>query len=105
MQRATPVTSFKDLLIKDMSLTIHHQNNLSLITEIHKQDISQEGKNICIFHELGNKMQLGVRVHCQSLNRFSGGPGGKDIICTVMFVFGSSQVKNEAKVNSVQQER
>ena len=32
-------------------------------------------EKFCVLHELGNKMQLGVWVHCEPQNRFSGGPG------------------------------
>ena len=41
--------------------------------------VTQEGKKICVLHELGNKMQLGVWGwgHCDPLTGFSGAPGGK----------------------------
>ena len=39
------------------------------------QGISQEGKNFCDLHELENKMQLWVWVHCEPLNGFSGTRG------------------------------
>ena len=37
------------------------------------QGLSQEGKKF--YNELGNKMQLGVWVHCEPLNGFSGDQG------------------------------
>ena len=37
------------------------------------QGVSREGKKFCILYELGNKMQPGVWVHCDSVNGFSGG--------------------------------
>ena len=39
------------------------------------QGVSREGKKFCILYELGNKMQPGVWVHCDSVNGFSGGSG------------------------------
>ena len=36
------------------------------------QCVSQEGKKFCDLHELGDKMQLGVWGHCDSLSGFSG---------------------------------
>ena len=44
-----------------------------------KQGIGQEGKKICVLHELGNKTQLGggVWAHCEPLSGFSEGAWGK----------------------------
>ena len=39
------------------------------------QGVGKEGKELCVLHELGNKMQLGE--HCGLLNGFNRGPGGK----------------------------
>ena len=45
-----------------------------LILEI--QCVSQEGKKVCVFHELGNKTHS-AWVLCEPFNGFSGEPGGK----------------------------
>ena len=49
------------------------------ISELRFQGISQEGKKLCILHELGNKMQLGVYGHCEHLNGFNWEPEDKDL--------------------------
>ena len=51
------------------------------------QGISQEGKNLCVLHELGNKMQLGVWGHCEPLNGFRDGPRGKAFGKCTIFSF------------------
>ena len=45
----------------------------------HCQGISQEGKKFCVLPELGDETQLGVWVHSEPLNGFSGGPRDKTL--------------------------
>ena len=48
-----------------------------MLNFVAKQGNSQKGKKFSILHELRNKMQLKIWVHCEPLSGFSGGPGGK----------------------------
>ena len=47
--------------------------------------VGQEGKILRVFHEFGNKTQLGVLADCEALNGFSGGPGGKALKTFTIF--------------------
>ena len=58
----------------------HHQNvvSLSLFCKYYfSRVLPKKEKQFCVLQDLGNKMQLGVRVHYEPLNGSSGGPGSK----------------------------
>ena len=66
---------------------------ISVVVKVFKLRVlagNWSGKKVCVFHELGNKIELGVWEALYPLRRFSGGPGGKALknitICSLQLV-------------------